>query len=120
MLRVLRLRAWSVLTACVLCVSTAAATFGSLSHAGADHGRLIAVVEHDAAAHRIQGNVAADTAHPPECLVCQWARSLRLDPGAVSQPAPAVDATLRTHPEPSAVAATACAAQPPLRSPPTA
>lgn len=118
MLRLFRLRRWSVLTACVLFASLATTSVGALHHAATGHDAFPAVVEHDASAHRIQGDATAATAHPIHCLVCHWARSSRPRPEAAFQPAPAVQYSLRLHPEFFVVTPAALAAQPPLRSPP--
>jgi hypothetical protein len=101
------------------------ATFGgsfALPHWLECHGHDCApiFVEHDAAAHRFQADISEAEAHPLHCLVCHWARSFRPRPEAAYQPAPAVESTPRVHPEFFAVTPAALAAQPPLRSPPTA
>jgi hypothetical protein len=85
-----------------------------------DHGCVRAFVEHDASAHRFEADVAEAPAHPLHCLVCHWARSFRPRLEGAFQPAPpAVDGP-RLH-VPSFIATPAAlAAQPPLRSPPTA
>ncbi|HEY6362070.1 MAG TPA: hypothetical protein VIX63_13235 [Vicinamibacterales bacterium] len=120
MLRLFRIRRWSVLTACVLFTSMAATTLGALSHAATGHDDFPASVEHDASAHRIQGDAGGAALHPLECVACQSARSLRTKPDAAYQPAPAVESSLRLRPEVFSVTPAALAAQPPLRSPPAA
>ena len=100
------------------------ATFGGsilVPHADECHDHCVAVVEHDPSAHRFQADIAADHSHPLHCLVCHSARSFRPRQDAAFQPgAPAVEYSLRVHPQLFAIAAAALAAQPPLRSPPMA
>lgn len=75
-------------------------------------------VEHDAAAHRFSGALPAAGDHPLHCLVCHWARSFRLRPGAVAVGVPAVDVTLRVHVEQVAAPRLDPIIQRSLRSPP--
>jgi hypothetical protein len=101
------------------------ATFGGsfvLPHAVEchDHTCVPAYVEHDAAAHRFQSDVAEAHAHPLHCLVCHWGRSVRPRPQAAFQPAADVEAPLRLLVESFRAIPSSRAAQPPLRSPPTA
>jgi hypothetical protein len=99
----------------------AATTLGALHHEALGHDAdFVPFVEHDASAHRIQGNDSASPAHPLHCLVCQWARSLRSRPGTTFNSAPVVPTGQRLQPDFVAVTPAARAAQPPLRSPPHA
>ena len=118
MLRLMRVRRWSVATACVLFTSMATTTVAALHHEATGHD--VAFVEHDASAHRFHGNDGSAPTHPLHCLVCQWARTLRSKPGATFQPAPVLPLSRRLHTEFFAVTPAALAAQPPLRSPPIA
>lgn len=75
-------------------------------------------VEHDAAAHRFGAPPTGTDAHPLHCLVCHWVRSFRPRTEARIVFTPAAQAGTTVHVEFFTAAATAPAAQPPLRSPP--
>jgi hypothetical protein len=117
MLRWVRLRAVSLVTALVLCASVGTIALGPLTHAD-EHESLPTFVEHDAAAHTFRAATAGAASHPLHCLVCQWARSYRPHPGSVTQLAPTLVYSLRVHTVSVLAPLAAIAAQPPLRSPP--
>ena len=76
-------------------------------------------VEHDAAAHRIGAPPVGADAHPLHCLVCHWGRSFRPQTEAKLLSTPAADAGTAVHVELFTAVASASAAQPPLRAPPS-
>ena len=84
-----------------------------------DAGCRAMAVEHDAAAHRFGAPPAGADAHPLHCVICHWVRSFRPRAEARIMSAPAVDAGTAIHVELFTVAASAPAAQPPARSPPS-
>ena len=84
-----------------------------------DAACLAMAVEHDAAAHRIGAPPVGTDAHPLHCLVCHWVRSFRLRTEAKVLSTPAAEAGTAVHVEIFTAAASAPAAQPPLRSPPS-
>lgn len=76
-------------------------------------------VEHNAAAHRMAASPTGTDAHPQHCLVCHLVRSFRPRAEAKILSTPAAEAGTAVHVELFTAAASAPAAQPPLRSPPT-
>jgi len=85
------------------------------------HDHTCAVyVGHDAAAHRFQAAGGDAHEHPLHCLACHWARSFRPRAEAAFQPAPPAERTPRPIVDVAPVVSALLAAQPPLRSPPTA
>ena len=118
MRRLLHARASSVVVIAVLCVSTLSMAFGAVGHSGADHQATAAYVQHDASAHRFQGDADADHAHPLHCVACHVARLLRPRADAALLTAPAIEAGRHASVQSVPVAHPVFAAQPPLRSPP--
>lgn len=84
-----------------------------------DAGCRAMAVEHDAAAHRFGAPPTGADAHPLHCLVCHWVRSFRPRTESRIIPTPAAEAGTAVHVELFTATASAPAAQPPLRSPPS-
>jgi hypothetical protein len=118
MRRVLHSRAWSAVIVAVLCVTTLSIATGAVGHSGADHQVTAAYVQHDASAHRFQGDADADHTHPLHCLACHVARVLRPRADAALLAAPAIEAGRHASVRSVPAARPVFAAQPPLRSPP--
>src|SRR5215207_10146784 len=95
MLRAFRTRGWSIVTAWLLFASLGTTSFGALIHAQSNHDAFPASLEHDASAHRFQGDAPEAPPHPLHCLVCHWARTFRPRPEIAFQPAPAAERRLR-------------------------
>jgi hypothetical protein len=90
----------------------------SYPHTDDCHDQCVAFVQHDASAHRFEGDSDAHPQQPLHCLVCHWARSFRPQVGAAFLPAPAVDSRPRLFVTFVSVARAVFAARPSLRSPP--
>jgi hypothetical protein len=76
-------------------------------------------VAHDAAAHRFAAPATGRDAHPLHCPVCHLVRAFRPQAETRIVSAPAADAITALHIELFTAGASAPAARPPLRAPPT-
>lgn len=120
MLRWFRLHASRIALAAM--ISLAAVGVSAVSpHEDDCHGAACRdlAVKHDAAAHRIGAPPAGAEAHPLHCLVCHWGRSFRPRTEARILSTPVAEVGVVVHVEIFTAAASAPAAQPPLRSPPS-
>jgi hypothetical protein len=106
--------------AATLLVAMVSLVHASLPHDDDCHDPCIAAVAHDAAAHRFEAAPAAAESHPLHCLVCHWARAFRphVQVTFTATVASAIGAAV--HIDTFTLVRPACAAQPPLRSPPAA
>lgn len=83
-----------------------------------DPGCSLAVVEHDATAHRITASSTVPGSHPLHCLVCHWTRTFRPQIATTFVASPTVLVRTYVRFDLVIVARNAQVAQPPLRSPP--
>jgi len=117
MLHWFRARASSI--AAIAGVALTAAIGSSIApHEDDCHDAPCTAVQHDASAHQI-GAPAGAGAEPIHCLVCHWTRSFRPHTEARVLTTPASEPGITLHVEFFTAAASAPAAQPPLRSPPS-
>ena len=116
-----RFRSWalSLASVCALVVSVVASAVeisAHVPHTGS--ASAPAYVEHDASAHRIEGTESKLPPSQPQCLVCQWFRSVSSHLTRVSRCTPPVNAVRRPIVDGFGAMSWALAAQPQLRGPP--
>jgi hypothetical protein len=83
-----------------------------------DPGCSLAVVEHDATAHRITAPATVADSRPLHCLVCHWTRTFRPQIARAFVASPTVLVRTYVGFDLVILARQAQVAQPPLRSPP--
>jgi hypothetical protein len=77
------------------------------------------VVGHEAADHSVEAPPAPDD-HALHCIVCHWIRAFKPAIQSTTAAAPSIPDVVRVHPPFSGALSAFRAAQPPLRSPPSA
>ncbi len=115
------LRAWpGRLLALVLAIGMGTASLEQLHHAGEDDAACaIRVVAHDAGDHAFTAD--APEATPEHCVICHWARALRLSPAVATRLVAVVTtATLRLVPFDVLPASAPALSRLPARAPPLA
>ena len=113
-----RARTRSLASLLLVALASLAAATGA-PHADDCHETLCitAVVEHDPAAHQVQGKPPSD-AHPLHCVICHWIRAFKPAAQTAYSQTPPVPDDVLVHAPFVGTPASFPAAQPPLRSPP--
>lgn len=122
MLRVLRLRRWSIAPAVLLSLLAATASPALSLHASDDHDAAcipITAAPHDESAHRLASHQRGDAPHPLHCLVCHWARAFRPLSATPAHQSPNLEPRARIHFDALPAPITLASAQLTLRSPPS-
>jgi hypothetical protein len=111
-----RIVASAILVALVGLGGLSSAVHGGDCH---DHECSGIGLRHDPSSHGI-GTPDTASDYPLHCILCHWTRSMRPSTDAVAQIARPLTNDIRLHPELQGALSPIQAAQPPLRSPPTA